>query len=243
MSAIQQAIASYGGAAAPGQVVYDTPGSYTWTCPAGVTSVSVVVVGYPNSGGTAGALAYKNNISVTPGVGYAVVISNSDARSYFNATGTVSAGGGSARTGDGGGDGAKGAGGYSGTGGTFSGFSPGSPGTAGAGGAGGGGGYDDDGVNSVTGAGGGTGLLGAGSNGTAGSGGTPGARNVGGGGGGSGGTAGGGSTSGAAGSGGTYGGHKGSTTTGSAGTHGKSGLRIIWPGNLRSFPSTRTADE
>ena len=62
-----------------GEVLDDTPGQKTWTVPAGVTSVSVLCIGggggcviYPQgttgaSGGGGGALAYKNNISVTPG--------------------------------------------------------------------------------------------------------------------------------------------------------------------------------
>ena len=62
-----------------GEMLDDTPGQKTWTVPAGVTSVSVLCIGggggcvlYPSgtvgaSGGGGGALAYKNNISVTPG--------------------------------------------------------------------------------------------------------------------------------------------------------------------------------
>ncbi len=62
-----------------GEVFDDTPGQKTWTVPAGVTSVSVLCIGggggcvlYPQgttgaSGGGGAALAYKNNISVTPG--------------------------------------------------------------------------------------------------------------------------------------------------------------------------------
>jgi hypothetical protein len=62
-----------------GEMMDDVPGQKTWTVPAGVTSVSVLCIGggggcvlYPSgttgaSGGGGGALAYKNNISVTPG--------------------------------------------------------------------------------------------------------------------------------------------------------------------------------
>ena len=62
-----------------GEMLDDIPGQKTWTVPAGVTSVSVLCIGggggcvlYPQgtvgaSGGGGGALAYKNNISVTPG--------------------------------------------------------------------------------------------------------------------------------------------------------------------------------
>ena len=55
-----------------GQQEYTTPGSYTWTAPAGVTSVCVVCVGAGGAGG--GALAYKNDITVVPGTGYNVVV-------------------------------------------------------------------------------------------------------------------------------------------------------------------------
>ncbi len=55
-----------------GQVLYTNPGNYTWICPGGHTSVSVVCVGAGGGGG--GALAWKNNISVTPGQAYAVVV-------------------------------------------------------------------------------------------------------------------------------------------------------------------------
>lgn len=62
-----------------GEMMDDLPGQKTWTVPAGVTSVSVLCIGggggcvlYPagttgGSGGGGAALAYKNNISVTPG--------------------------------------------------------------------------------------------------------------------------------------------------------------------------------
>ena len=54
----------------PGQQTYTSPGSYSWTCPAGVFSVSVVCVGtggisQPGAGaggGGGGGLGYKNNI-------------------------------------------------------------------------------------------------------------------------------------------------------------------------------------
>ena len=62
-----------------GQQAYTTPGTYSWTVPSGVTSVSVVCVGGGaggqtgggsfnyGGGGGGGALAYTNNYSVTPG--------------------------------------------------------------------------------------------------------------------------------------------------------------------------------
>jgi hypothetical protein len=68
-----------------GSTLYDTPGTHYWTCPSGVHSVSVVAVGgggsgginYPNQradGGGGGALAWKNNIPVTPGKKYIVKV-------------------------------------------------------------------------------------------------------------------------------------------------------------------------
>ena len=62
---------------------YTTPGTFQWTCPVGVTSVSVVCVGGGGSGGAAywaggggggGGLGYKNNIPVTPGQQYTVTV-------------------------------------------------------------------------------------------------------------------------------------------------------------------------
>jgi hypothetical protein len=124
-----------------GSVEYTTGGSYQWTAPANVTSVSAVVIGagggggggHDASGGNGGALAWKNNISVTPGTAYTVVVGNggtggstttthgtAGTASYFISTGTVYAAGGeqgyyddtgtpasytTGRTGDGGGNG------------------------------------------------------------------------------------------------------------------------------------------
>ena len=112
-------------AAAVGQQEYTTPGTYSWTCPSGVTSVCVVVVGgggggnggYGHGGG-GGGLAYKNNISVTPGQSYTVVVGDggtggtdddgsiwtvspnntAGGASYFSSTSTVRATGGAAGT-------------------------------------------------------------------------------------------------------------------------------------------------
>ena len=75
----------------PDEVVYTTPGTYSWTCPKGVTSVSVVCVGGGGTGpylkqleenayaqgGYGGALAYKNNIPVIPGT---IIYSSSRSR-------------------------------------------------------------------------------------------------------------------------------------------------------------------
>ena len=102
---------------APGSQSYTTAGTYTWVAPAGVTKVSVVTVGAGGNGrcgctsssqggygGGGGALAYKNNISVTPGNSYTVVVANYSlasypyvvAISYFCSTSVVAAGSGHA---------------------------------------------------------------------------------------------------------------------------------------------------
>ena len=72
-----------------GQQTYTSSGEYSWTCPADVTSVSVVCIGgggaggargsqyvngTPSQGGYGGGLGYKNNIPVTPGQSYTVVV-------------------------------------------------------------------------------------------------------------------------------------------------------------------------
>ena len=267
MSAAQQLLATIGGAA-PGQQAYTTAGSYTWTCPSGVTSVSVVCIG--GGGGdnihscAGGGLGYKNNISVTPGASYAVEVGRggryltAPTDSSFNSavygrcpTGNQDVGG--TYTGDGGGNGGNastratdqwggcgGAGGYAGAGGAGGNYA--TAGTNGAGGGGGGGGGSYSASATVGGgAGGGTGILGQGSNGT---GGVAATSNSDSGKGGSGGSSG---TTGETGSGtfttlgGSYGGggHGNTTTKGG----GDGAVRIIWPGDVRQFPSTRTADE
>lgn len=97
------------GVTPPGQQVF-SGGCYTWIVPVGVTSISMVAVGrggsgqgpnqgyycyycgcnYPyvfyvnynmnGSGGAGGGLAYKNNISVTPGASYTVRANSSVSR-------------------------------------------------------------------------------------------------------------------------------------------------------------------
>lgn len=70
-----------------GQAEYITPGSYSWTAPAGVTSVCVVCVGaggggisYPSGGshfmhgGAGGGLGYINNYTVVPGDPYNITV-------------------------------------------------------------------------------------------------------------------------------------------------------------------------
>lgn len=236
-------------------------GSGTWTCPAGVYSVSVVSIGgteasssYGGVGG--GGLGFKNNIPVNPGQNYSVLvpaggdscfIANTTDNAYpvgkcGRAVGTGGTAPAALHYGDGGGNGGiapygatsgGGAGGYTGNGGD--GGSAAQNGTAGLGGGGGGG---ADGANASgwsSGGGGGVGPYGLGASGV---GGTWGYGN----------TApyGRGGSGGQNGcwtdttpqfySGGSYGGG-GSYWSGAA----KAGIvRIIWPGTTRSFPSTNT---
>jgi len=232
-------------AAVTGQQAYTTTGTFSWTCPVGVTSVSVVCVGPGSNNGAAGGLGYKNNYSVIPGNSYTVVVGGptSQVTSYFVSTALVSgvsgvSGTGGGHTGDGGGNGGNpgydginyggggGAGGYSGNGGDGGASSS---GYSGSGGGGGGGGAESSGTASNSGGGGGVGILGQGSNGAGGSFGSPG----GGGGGGSGGVAG---VNG--GKGGDYGGGSGTPTS----VASQGAVRIIGPGNTRQFPSTNTGN-
>jgi len=78
------------------QMLFDSPGTYSWICPAGVTSVSVVAIGggggggvvrldaptpYRSGGGGAG-LAWINNYTVTPGSSYTVQVGEGGLRGY-----------------------------------------------------------------------------------------------------------------------------------------------------------------
>jgi hypothetical protein len=71
-----------------GQQEYTSPGTYSWTAPDGITSVSVVCVGGGGSGGThgtgggGGGLGWKNNITVIPGQSYTVVVGAGGPGSY-----------------------------------------------------------------------------------------------------------------------------------------------------------------
>jgi len=149
-----------------GQTEYTTSGTYSWVCPAGVSSVSVVAIGGgaagdPSYAGAGGGLGYKNNYSVTAGSSYTVVVgagntSTTGGQSYFVSTGVVRGGpgatyNGGSYTGDGGGYGGQGgtggslaggggAGGYAGYGGDGANASGSINGNAGSGGGGGGGG-------------------------------------------------------------------------------------------------------
>ena len=239
-----------------GQEAFTTAGTFTWVAPAGVTSVSVVAVGggggiqsvQPFSCGGGGGLAYKNNISVTPGSSYTVIVgagflegSNGGNSSFSNGVITVTAtggivgsstrfGGGPSGTFDGGGNG--------GTGG-LSNYFAGSTNTRNdIGGGGGAGGYSGNG-----GAGAITYTTSAGSAGSGGGGGGGGRGYSGGGVGilGEGASGGSSTAEGNPGSGGinrNYGGG----ANGWDGAVGGGAVRIIWPGTTRSFPSTNTGN-
>lgn len=83
-----------------GEIEYTTPGTYTWTAPTGVGLVSVVAVGggggggyqWSSGGGGGGGLGWKNNITVTPGQTYTVVV-GVGGTSNANATNAGSEGG------------------------------------------------------------------------------------------------------------------------------------------------------
>ena len=172
-----------------GESVYTTTGTYSWVCPAGITSVSVVCIGTTDTwndgpisyGKGGGGLGYKNGISVTPGSSYTVVVGDKDGDtdSYFISKATVKGGGGNSGTGgnyvgDGGGNGGNG-GGYYGGGGGAGGYSgnggAGGPQTAGGSAGSGGGGGGGAGLGTASGfagGGGGVGLYGEGTSGAGG---------------------------------------------------------------------------
>ena len=262
-----------GAVAPPGEVEFvDHPGgqSQQWTVPLGVKSVSIVLVGGGagadggNNGG-GGGLTWINNVPVTPGTNLTVKNgktgsrfgsgnpsgsdTNGQSSTVHDASGNLIAqaeggkkaqsnnggsggnesynigsnyqsltwGGGRGGHGAGGGSGkggGGGAGGYSGNGGNGMPYSGGYQDNNSAGSGGGGAGGGGN-------MGGGVGILGEGSSGTTngqgGSGGENGGNNTG----------------------GKYGG--GGRADNTAGAVGA--VRIIWPGSVRQFPSTRTADE
>jgi hypothetical protein len=242
--------------------------TYTWIVPTGVTSISAVTVGggaggyagYPGgagAGGGGGGLAYLNNFATTAGTSFTVYVGQGGSGappngspgtadpSYIQSSGVnrcrasganTSSGGGfvagtAGSTGGGGNGGGGGAAGYAGTGGI--GGSINVAGTAGNGGGGGGGGGGNTSGGNATGGykGGGVGLGGQGSNGTAGT------IN-------SSGNAGSSGSSSTFGGGGNGGGSYyvvcccgyWDIAAGSPGTRG--GVRIVWPGSTRTFPST-----
>jgi len=167
-----------------GGQLFDTPGTYTWTAPTGVTSVSAVAIGGGGGGGQnstggphgggGGGLGWKNNITVVPGQTYTVVVGQAGAgasgssgsghdgfdggNSYFISLATVSGSGGA---------GGLGSSGTGGLGGTYAGDGGGRGGDSGGqgtvwGGAGGAGGYTGNGGNGGRGGPGSDGLGGGG---------------------------------------------------------------------------------
>ena len=165
-------------AAPSGEAVFTDAGTFTWVAPAGVTSVSAVCVGAggaglssPSVSAGGGGLGWKNNISVTPGQTYTVVVGERGKRiggaddiplatggeSYFESPSLVrggggrpdsslsamgQSGGGGNFTGDGGGNGGNGAYGSGGN-------EPGGGGAGGYTGNGGTGGSGDGGTQSL----------------------------------------------------------------------------------------------
>jgi len=72
-----------------GQIVYETPGNHTFIVPPGVTSICAVAVGaggggrrsWSGPGGNGGALAYANNIPVTPGQAITITVGRGGSQS------------------------------------------------------------------------------------------------------------------------------------------------------------------
>lgn len=82
-----------------GEAVFTSNGS--WVAPAGVTSVSLLLIGAggngisfagTSSGGGGGALLYANNVSVTPGVAYPISMTTSASAMGFTAAGGTAGG-------------------------------------------------------------------------------------------------------------------------------------------------------
>ena len=247
-----------------GEVVYTTPGTYTWT--ATVTGVSVMCVGgggngNKGGGGGGGGYSWENLVYINKGQSYTIVVGGAGSDSY--AFGVTAKGGGHATTSTNGAGGAY----VRRSGSIYAGGSPGGDGGYGALGGGGGGGAQGLNVpNNTYGTGGRLGASGGGANSSygGGGGGGGGSGTTGGGGGGGvglnnrisnsgnggswsgsqGGGGGNGGTSGTAGStyqggaGGDYGGGGGSGGPNSAASHGaggNGGVRIVWPTKVNTY--------
>lgn len=217
------------------------------------------------AGGGGGGLAWKNNVPVTAGETLSVVVGGGGQESYVSrgptkflralggsSASTITGGSGGSFVGDGGGTGGNGrtVASIPATFGTFGGGGGGAGGYSGSGGqggfiapAGGGGAGGNDSTSSTAGAGGGggVGLLGIGSPGTTlrsgGSGGTSGSPSPSFRSGGSGGFYGGG------GGGGNAFSPFGNPNSGNGGSGTQGAIRIIYPGQTRQFPTTRTGNE
>lgn len=99
MDPISQQLIGAGGRVGLGQVVYSTPGTYTFVVPSEVFFISAVAIGGGGGGGVAassieaagggGGLAYKNSISVTPGQSITVIVgAGGNASGIFTAPGS-----------------------------------------------------------------------------------------------------------------------------------------------------------
>jgi hypothetical protein len=253
-----------------GQQAFTTSGVYSWEVPAGVYSISVVGVGggqsggkgvYPTngsggSGGAGGSLAYRNNISVTPGELLDIYVGSGGANATrapvdgtpsrilrsttallhadpgYTASPTVVTG----QIVGAGGNGGGGSGSYP------------NPSEWDGGGGGGAGGYGGAGGNGssrysapTAGQNGGGGGGYGGTNAAGGSGGGVGILGQGANGG-VGSRGGSGGTNGSI-TGGLYGGAGGGTRGSSSNAGGGGAVRIIWPGTTRYFPSTGTGNQ
>ncbi len=90
-----------GGAMPIGNESFTTPGTFQWTCPAGVTSISAVCIGggggstsytsgtYAMNGGCGGGLGWKNSIPVVPGTDYNIVVGAGGVGNAYNSSGLV----------------------------------------------------------------------------------------------------------------------------------------------------------
>lgn len=63
----------------PGQIQWVIPGTYQWTCPEGVESISCILIGAGGNsgnymGGYGGGVRWKNQIPVVPGQQYTIVV-------------------------------------------------------------------------------------------------------------------------------------------------------------------------
>ena len=84
-----------------GEKRYTSPGDYSWTAPSGVTNVSVVLIGGGGGGGSGanavagggGGLAWKNNITVVPGVSYNVTVGVGGSNPTYTGVGSYYNGG------------------------------------------------------------------------------------------------------------------------------------------------------
>ena len=85
-----------------GEIVYDEPGTYKWLCPPNVTSVCAVVIGGGGGGhsdssysmgGSGGGLGWKNNIPVTPGIEYNVVVGKGGLKGQYTVDDSAENGG------------------------------------------------------------------------------------------------------------------------------------------------------